>query len=193
MYKGVCGVQKDGALQFKVSLMDEAQVLRTLKRMAHEILEKNRELKDVCFIGIKRRGISLAKMLAANIELIEGVKLPVGMLDITFYRDDLVEALQAPRVNNSDIPFDITNKRVILADDVLYTGRTVRAAIDALFSLGRPQCVQLAILIDRGHRELPFRADFVGKNIPTSRNEVVAVCLPPYDAKIAVDLYTQKD
>ena len=141
-------------------------------------------------VGICRRGNPIAEILAENIERIEGSRPPVGSLDITFYRDDLTHVSDAPTVSDAgSIPFDITGKKIILVDDVLYTGRTARAAIDALFSLGRPRMIELAILIDRGHRELPIRADFVGKNVPTSQSEMVCVEIPPYDDTVGVSLY----
>ena len=169
-------------MKFKAKVMDEAAVRRALMRVAHEIVEKNRGIRDVCLVGICRRGNPIAEILAENIERIEGSRPPVGSLDITFYRDDLTHVSDAPTVSDAgSIPFDITGKKIILVDDVLYTGRTARAAIDALFSLGRPRMIELAILIDRGHRELPFRADYVGKNVPTSHTESIDVLIERYD------------
>lgn len=170
--------------------MDESAVKRSLVRIAHEITEKNSGTDGLCLIGIKRRGIPLAKMLADNIEQIEGARLPVGELDINLYRDDLTRAHELPEVNESKIDFDITGKTVILVDDVLFTGRTVRAAIGAVFELGRPSGIQLAILVDRGHRELPIRADYVGKNVPTSLSEMICAELPEYDGNTSVKLYS---
>lgn len=175
--------------QFKTKIMDEAGVRRALVRIAHEIVERNHGVDDLCLIGIRRRGVPIAEALRDNIEQIEGASVPVGSLDITFYRDDLSRISDAPTLSESNLPFSIEQKRVVLVDDVLYTGRTARAAIEALFKLGRPACIELAILIDRGHRELPIRADFVGKNIPTSHCEVVAVNLPPFDGETSVKLY----
>ncbi len=177
-------------MQLKAEIMDESAVQRSLIRIAHEIIEKNKGTDNLAFLGIKRRGVPLARKIASNIEKIEGVKLKVGELDINHYRDDLTEAHILPEVNVSDLPFDVTGKDIILVDDVLFTGRTVRAAIEAIFSLGRPSSIQLAILVDRGHRELPFRADFVGKNVPTSTSELVSVLLPEYDGCTSVKLFS---
>lgn len=178
-------------MEYKATIMEEMAVIRALKRIAHEILEKNAGAEDLCLIGIRRRGIPLASMIAQNIEAIEGSLVPVGSVDITFYRDDLSPAAADPVLNETEIPFDITGKKVVLVDDVIYTGRTARAAIEALMKQGRAACIQLAILIDRGHRELPIRGDYVGKNVPTSRTERIHVKMPPYDDKIAVELYLQ--
>ena len=175
--------------KFKATLMDEAAVARALKRISHEILEKNNGTENLCIIGIKRRGVSLAKILADNIFAIEGVRVPTGGLDITFYRDDLTAISTDPVIHPTELVFSVVGKKVVLVDDVLYTGRTVRAALDALMSHGRAAAVQLAVLIDRGHRELPIRGDYVGKNIPTSKNEVIAVKIPPYDDITAAELY----
>ncbi|MFY9176941.1 MAG: bifunctional pyr operon transcriptional regulator/uracil phosphoribosyltransferase PyrR [Caldicoprobacterales bacterium] len=159
----------------KAQIMDEAGINRALSRIAHEIIEKNKGVEDVVLIGIQRRGVPLAYRLANNIKKYEGVEVPVGILDITLYRDDLSTLAEHPVINSTDIPFDINGKIVVMVDDVLYTGRTARAAMDALIDLGRPKAIQFAVLVDRGHRELPIRADFVGKNLPTSRNEIVNV------------------
>lgn len=169
-------------------LMDEAQVERALKRMAHEIIENNAGAEDIVLVGILRRGLPMAEKLAGLIESFEGVKVPCGELDINFYRDDLSTVSDQPVLRRSALPFPIVDKKVILVDDVMYTGRTVRAAIEAIFALGRPRAIQLAILIDRGHRELPIRADYVGKNVPTSHQEMIQVMLPPYDDKTGVYL-----
>lgn len=176
-------------MEFKSEIMDENAVKRALIRISHEIIEKNKGTENIVFLGIKTRGVPLAKLLSENIEKIEGKKVNVGELDINHYRDDLTEASVLPEVTESFIPFDITDKDIILVDDVLFTGRTVRAAIEAIFSLGRPSSIQLAILVDRGHRELPFRADFVGKNVPTSTNELISVLLPETDDCTSVRLY----
>lgn len=175
--------------KFKATLMDEAAVNRALKRISHEILERNSGTENLCIIGIKRRGVSVAKIIADNIYNIEGVRVPCGEIDITYYRDDLSLISEEPVIHNTELPFSVTDKRIVLADDVLYTGRTVRAALDALTHCGRAAAVQLAVLIDRGHRELPIRGDYVGKNIPTSKSEVIAVKIPPYDDITAAELY----
>ena len=174
---------------FKATLMDEAAVLRALKRISHEIVEKNGGVEDLAIVGIKRRGVPLARIIADNIKEIEGVSVPVGDVDITFYRDDLMHVSDEPVLGGSDFGFDVTGKTVILVDDVLYTGRTARAAMEAVMSAGRAAAIKLAILIDRGHRELPIRGDFVGKNVPTSKNERIAVKIPPVDDITAVELY----
>jgi len=160
----------------KKSVMDKAAIHRALTRIAHEIIERNQGVADIGLIGIRTRGIYLAKRLAKKIKDIEGIEIPVGLLDITFYRDDISINPQ-PKVLGTDIDFDINNKKIILCDDVLFTGRTVRAAMDALIDYGRPRIIQMAVMVDRGHRELPIRADFVGKNIPTSSSEAVKVNL----------------
>ena len=169
----------------KAILMDEATTNRTLMRMAHEITEKNRGVSDLCLVGIRRRGEPLAGRLQANIERIEGVTVPCGSLDIQLYRDDIEQPV-TPVVQPPLLPFDIVGKTVVLVDDVLFTGRTVRAAIEAIFTLGRPRAIQLAILIDRGHRELPFRADYVGKNIPTATTEFIRVGIEGIDGETSV-------
>lgn len=169
---------------------DENDIKRALMRVAHQILEKNDNTQDMCIVGIKTRGVYIASRLAENIKNIEGVSVPTGSLDITLYRDDLSKINDNPVVSGSDITFDVTNKNVILTDDVIYTGRTVRAAMDAIISMGRPAKIQLAVLLDRGHRELPIRADFVGKNIPTAHNEIIKVNLFETDKKDSVEIYS---
>ncbi len=175
--------------ELKAVLMDEMAISRALKRISHEILEKNNGSDNLCIIGIRRRGVSLAQIIADNIRCFEGEEVPTGTLDITFYRDDLSKASQDPVINYTDIDFDIEGKTVVLVDDVLYTGRTARAALDALKNIGRAGMIQLAVLIDRGHRELPIRGDYIGKNIPTSKNEYVYVKIPPFDDETCVELY----
>src|SRR3989338_7312107 len=162
-------------------IMDKEGVQRALMRIAHEILEKNRGSRDLCLVGIRTRGAVLAVRINACIQQIEGKSLPFGVLDITLYRDDLTTIDAQPVVRETRIPFDITGKRVILVDDVLFTGRTIRSALDALIDFGRPANIQLAVLIDRGHREIPIRADYVGKNIPTSVDQNVQVILEESD------------
>lgn len=165
----------------KVQLMDAEGIRRALMRISHEILERNQGIEDLVFVGIKNRGDNLAQRIAQNLEKIEGVNIPVGAMDITLYRDDVNLFDGKVVINKTDIPFEITGKRVILVDDVLYHGRSVRAAMDALMDFGRPASIQLAVLIDRGHRELPIAADYVGKTIPTSRKEWVRVELVESD------------
>jgi len=158
-------------------LLDKKDMDRILARMAHEILEKNKGTKDLCLVGIQSGGVHLAKRLAGKIKEIEGKDIPVGSLDIAFYRDDLNIRKEQPQVRKTDVPCEITDMKVVLVDDVLFTGRSIRAAMDALMDMGRPSCIQLAVLIDRGHRELPIKADFAGKNIPTATDENVEVSL----------------
>lgn len=170
----------------KVQILDPDGIRRSLKRIAHEIVEKNKGIDDLLLVGIRRRGVPLAERLAELIKEIEGTQLLVGKLDITLYRDDLTALGDQPVVHGTDLPFSISNKKIIMVDDVLYTGRTVRAALDAIIDLGRPQSIQLAVLIDRGHRELPIRADYIGKNVPTSKKEVVHVMLQEIDGEDGV-------
>ncbi|MBQ9941931.1 MAG: bifunctional pyr operon transcriptional regulator/uracil phosphoribosyltransferase PyrR [Christensenellaceae bacterium] len=168
-------------MQPKAKVMDDKALDRAVARIAHQIIEKNKGTENLCLVGIQRRGVPLAKKIAGNIELFEGDSVDVGVLDITFYRDDLSLLSEHPVINDTDIGFDVNGKTIVIVDDVLYTGRTARAAIEALMDLGRPERIQLAVLIDRGHRELPIRADYVGKNLPTSKTEAVAVRLPEFD------------
>ena len=174
------------SMQKKTLIMDEQQLKRSVTRMAHEIIERNKGVENVVLVGVRRRGEPLARMLSEAIERVEGTKVPVGMLDIAFYRDDLTPATRDPRLNRTDIPFDVEDRTVVLVDDVLYTGRTVRAAMDALMDVGRARRIQLAVLIDRGHRELPIRADFVGKNIPTATSEFIRVSVEGIDSETNV-------
>jgi pyrimidine operon attenuation protein/uracil phosphoribosyltransferase len=180
----------------KAKILDKEGVARVITRIAHEILEKNKGIEDLCLIGIRNRGVYLAKRLAAFIKSIEGTGVLTGILDITLYRDDLALASGQPLVRKTEIDFDINNKILVLVDDVLYTGRTIRAALDALIDFGRPKSIQLAVLVDRGHRELPIRADYSGKNIPTAKDESVEVHLQETDGideVIIVDKGKQED
>lgn len=158
-------------------LLNKKEIDRALMRMAHEIIEKNKGTENLCLVGIQRGGVHLAKRLSSNMRDIERIDIPVGSLDISLYRDDLSIRKEQPIVRKTDVPCDITGKKVILVDDVLFTGRSIRAAMDALMDIGRPSSIQLAVLIDRGHRELPVKADYVGKNIPTALDETVEVQL----------------
>lgn len=164
---------------------------RALKRMAHQIIEKNEGCEDLVLLGIRRRGVPLAKELAQFIKEIEGADVPVGELDITHHRDDLTEDLSTPIVSKTNVPFSVEEKTVVLVDDVIYTGRTSRAALDAVSDLGRAARIQLAVLIDRGHRELPIRPDYVGKNVPTAKSEIVSVMVEDVDGCTCVDLYSR--
>lgn len=165
----------------KARVMGPEDMRRAITRIAHEILERNGGVDGLAVIGIQTRGVCVARRIADAIEHIEGVGVPVGVLDITLYRDDLQTVAEQPVVNESDIPFDVHGRTIILADDVLYTGRTVRAALDEIIDFGRPRAVQLAVLVDRGHRELPIRADYVGKNVPTSAKEIIAARMAEMD------------
>ncbi len=169
-------------------IMTADEIRRATVRISHEIVEKQAGTEGLVLIGIQRRGVPLAHRIAAAIAEHEAVELPVGALDITFYRDDLSLVAQQPIVKGTDLPFDLNGRTVVLVDDVLYTGRTIRAAMDALVDFGRPQAIRLAVLVDRGHRELPIRADHVGKNVPTSREEVVRVHLAEIDGDDGVDI-----
>ena len=177
----------------KTVLMDSDGIHRALTRISHEIVEKNKGIENVVLVGIRTRGVPIAERLAKVIESIEGKQPPQGVLDITLYRDDLSTLSYQPIVRPTELPVDITGKTVILVDDVLYTGRTIRAALDALIDMGRPKVIQLAVLIDRGHRELPIRADYVGKNVPTSSKESVSVQLKDTDGEEKVVLREIKE
>jgi pyrimidine operon attenuation protein/uracil phosphoribosyltransferase len=174
--------------------MDSEGIRRALTRISHEIVEKNKGVENIVLVGIRTRGVPIAERIAASIERIEGTKPPVGVLDITLYRDDLSTLSYQPIVHPTELPVDITGKTVVLIDDVLYTGRTIRAALDALIDMGRPKTIQLAVLIDRGHRELPIRADFVGMNVPTSSHEVVSLQLKDTDGaeKVVIREFKEK-
>ncbi len=176
-------------MQYKAQVMNAQDMDRALTRIAHQILEKNQGTAGLCLVGIKTRGVPLAGILAEKIRAIDGTEIPVGELDITLYRDDLSKLSDSPRLNGTSIPFSVEGKTVILCDDVIYTGRTARAALEAVMKLGRPARVQLFCMIDRGHRELPIRPDYTGKNIPTARTEVVAVRLRSVDGQAGVLLF----
>ena len=176
-------------MEWKAAIMDGSQVQRSVARIAHEIVEKNNGAERICLLGIRRRGIPLAEMLAKNIEKFEGIRVPVGYVDVTLYRDDLTETGAQATSIGSFIPCQVEDYIIVLVDDVLFTGRTVRAAIEAVVRHGRPQAIQLAVLVDRGHRELPIRPDYVGKNLPTSRDELVKVMVNEYDGETGVELY----
>jgi pyrimidine operon attenuation protein / uracil phosphoribosyltransferase len=177
------------SLEFKARLLEPDDIRRAITRVAHEIIERNKGADRLALVGVHTRGIPLAARIAARITELEGVNVPSGKLDITLYRDDLSEVGLQAVVRRTEVPFDVSSLRVVLVDDVLYTGRTARAALDALIDLGRPANIQLAVLVDRGHRELPIRADFVGKNLPTSKAEVVKVKLLETDGEDAVELW----
>ena len=175
-------------MKLKTELMDEMAMRRALMRITHEIIEKNQGTGGLYLVGIKRRGETLAEMIGENIRKIEGVEIPFGSIDIKYYRDDLSAIDESPHLRRSELPTDVTGKTIVLVDDVLYTGRTARAAMEAVITCGRPKAIQLAVLIDRGHRELPIRADFVGKNIPTAHSELIEVRIPPFDDETRVCL-----
>ena len=172
----------------KAQLMDEKAIGRAITRISHEIIERNKGIEDVILVGIKTRGVPIANRISKKIEQIEGEPVNTGEVDITLYRDDLKQIDVDPVINGSNVNFDINDKIVVLVDDVLYTGRTVRAALDAIMDLGRPKSIQLAVLVDRGHRELPLRADYVGKNVPTSKSEVISVKLLEIDSEDSVTI-----
>ena len=176
-------------LESKAVLMTQTEIARALTRIAHEIVERNKGAENLALVGVHTRGVPLAERLAELIGKFEGTAPLLGKLDITLYRDDLSEIALQPVVKKTEVPFEVRGKSIVLCDDVLYTGRTARAALGALTDMGRPGVIQYAVLVDRGHRELPIRADFVGKNVPTSRNEVVKVKLLPTDGDEAVELW----
>ena len=177
----------------KAKIMDQEAMERALKRIAHEIVEKTKGTKELAIIGIRNRGAYLAEKVAAYIDKIEKTKVPVGILDITLYRDDLTTVAEQPVVHKTEIGFDISGKKIVLVDDVLYTGRTIRCALDALIDFGRPRYIQLAVLVDRGHRELPIRADYIGKNVPTALKETVQVKIKEVDGQDEVVILEQRD
>ena len=178
-------------MKVKSKIMDKAAIERALKRMAHEIIEQNKGLENLYLVGIRTRGVPIATRLASYLKEIENREVPVGILDITLYRDDLTTISHQPVIKSTEINFSIENANVILCDDVLYTGRTVRAAIDALLDYGRPGVIQLCVLIDRGHRELPVKANYVGKNVPTAKDEIIKVNFSETDEEEAVYITTQ--
>ena len=179
-------------MKLKARLMDEAAMNRALMRISHEITEKNKGVENVVLVGVRRRGVPIAERICSNIEKIEDISVPCGNVDIRFYRDDLTHESEAPVVAKADLGVSVDDKDVVIVDDVLYTGRTARAAIEAVFSVGRPRTIQFAVLVDRGHRELPIRADYVGKNVPTSRTELIEVRLPEFDDDTGVYLMEQE-
>lgn len=176
-------------MEFKATLLDNKAIKRTLMRIAHEIIEKNKGVEDIVLIGIKRRGVPIAKRIAELIQKFEDVEVKVGSVDITLYRDDLSEVNEQPILNKDTLALEVKDMKVILVDDVLYTGRTARAALEAIIKKGRPAKIQLAVLVDRGHRELPIRADYVGKNVPTSKKEIVSVKVEEFDDEDSVELF----
>ena len=171
----------------KALILNEIDIERVIKRISHEILEKNKGSMNLVFIGIQKRGVPIATRIARNIDELEGYNSEVGKLDITFYRDDIAKKIN-PRVETTDLPFGVDDRDVVLVDDVLFTGRTVRAALDAIIDFGRPRTIQLVVLVDRGHRQLPIRADYVGKNIPTALNETILVQLVETDGRDRVTI-----
>lgn len=176
-------------MRFKAEIMDAAAMSRSLARITHEIIERSGGNDGIVLIGIKRRGLPIASKIAENLKKFEEINVPVGYVDITLYRDDLSEEAELPSASDCFMPCDIAEKNVILVDDVIYTGRTARAAIEAVFSYGRPASIQLAVLVDRGHRELPLKPDYVGKNIPTSKNELVSVRISEIDGTDSVSIW----
>ena len=176
-------------MEYKTTILDELALSRTIKRLSHEIIEHNNGVNDLILVGIKTRGVPFARIIKDNLKALEGVDVPLEEIDITLYRDDLTEIAKDAMLNKDEINIDVTGKTVVLCDDVLYTGRTCRAAIDAVLKHGRPKSIQFAVIVDRGHRELPIRADFVGKNVPTSHNEIIAVKFKDIDGQNSVDLY----
>jgi len=183
-----CPQAKGIAMNFaeKAVIMNASEMNRAIKRMAHEIIEANKGVENLALLGVQRRGVPLARMLGEALKAVEGTEVPQGAIDITFYRDDLSTLGPTPQVSSTEMPFDVNRKIIILVDDVLYTGRTVRAALDVIMDWGRPEAIRLAVLVDRGHRELPIRPDFVGKNVPTSHREIIKVKVREFDDKAEV-------
>lgn len=172
----------------KTTIMDKETMQRTLKRIAHQIIENTDGAQELVFVGIARRGVTIAQRIAGHIKDFENMEVPIGTLDITFYRDDLSRDSEQPVVGDTNLGFDVNGKRIVLFDDVLYTGRTARAAMDAIMDMGRPTFIKFAVLVDRGHRELPIRADFVGKNVPTAAHETISVKVAEFDGEESVDI-----
>ncbi|MGH7725544.1 MAG: bifunctional pyr operon transcriptional regulator/uracil phosphoribosyltransferase PyrR [Candidatus Eiseniibacteriota bacterium] len=181
------------AVREKAEIIDAEGLRRIITRIAHEIVERNKGTADVVLVGVRRRGVPLAERIAVKIAEFEQSKVPQGCLDITLYRDDLSEVGPRPVLGGTEMPVDVTGKVVVLVDDVLYTGRTVRAAMDAIMDLGRPRAIQLAVIVDRGHRELPVRADYVGKNVPTSKREIIGVRVKEIDQEDCVVIKEMED
>ena len=178
-------------MKLKANLLDEKAIKRSLIRISHEIIERNKGVEDIVLLGIKRRGYPIAERIGKHIKQIEDVEVPVGNVDITFYRDDLSHDDKVPEVASINIDVDIQDKIIVLVDDVLFTCRTVRAAMDAIIDVARPKAIQLAVLIDRGHKELPIRADYLGKNIPTSKNEIIEVAIEDIDGEDSVKIFEE--
>ena len=176
-------------MEYKTTILDELSLTRVIKRISHEIIEHNNGVDNLILVGIKTRGIPFARLIRDNLKALEGIDVPLEEIDITLYRDDLTEITKVATLNKDEIVSDVNGKTIILCDDVLYTGRTCRAAIDAVLKHGRPKSIQFAVIVDRGHRELPIRADYVGKNVPTSHNEIIAVKFKDIDGQNSVDLY----
>jgi pyrimidine operon attenuation protein/uracil phosphoribosyltransferase len=181
-------ITRRSQMKEKAQLMDEKAIGRAITRISHEIIERNKGIEDVVLVGIKTRGVPIADRIGKKIQQIEGASVNTGEVDITLYRDDLKKIDVDPVINGSNVQFSIDDKIVILVDDVLYTGRTVRSALDAIIDIGRPKAIQLAVLVDRGHRELPIRADYVGKNVPTSKGEIISVKLSEIDGEDSVTI-----
>lgn len=186
----LCLQRFGGFMEFKSYIMDGVAVNRALARISHEIVERNGGCDEICIVGIMRRGASLADILAAKVKSL-GIEVNTGYLDITRYRDDLGENETKAEINKSEFDFSVTGKTVIMVDDVVYTGRTARAAMEAIIAMGRPAKIQFAALIDRGHRELPIVADYIGKNVPTSRSEIIVVNIPPFDKEVSVSIWNK--
>lgn len=180
-------------MHYYSTILNEDGFQRAVTRISHEILERNKGAENLVLLGIRRRGTPIARMIQENILRIEGAAVPCDEIDIRYYRDDLSTRYDQPELRKAVPGIDVQEKTVVLVDDVIYTGRTARAAIEAVFTMGRPRAIQLAILVDRGHRELPIRPDYVGKNVPTAKSEVIGVCVPEYDGRRCVELWKQEE